>query len=307
MNSRLTRRAFFRRFLLLTGGAALFPAALSLSSESQTTYTVRKGDTVWGIAKTYGVKPEEIIRINHLDKAATIFPGKVLIIPKALSSSDSSGRGSSGPRKHVVQKGESIWAIARKHGVSSEAIVAANDLRKPYVIHPGQQLIIPGSLAPQARAQEIASLCRLPRGVRARRWRYIIIHHSGTPVGNAAIFDRSHRSRRMENGLAYHFVIGNGKGAGDGEIEVGGRWSKQLQGGHVRSRRMNEISIGIGLVGNFERTYPTRRQTESLLLLVRYLVNKYNISKKRVVGHGDIQRTDCPGKNFSIATFRKKL
>src|SRR5580765_4139378 len=65
------------------------------------------------------------------------------------------------------------------------------------------------------------------------RWRWIVVHHSGIKYGNAEIYDRQHRERGMENGLSYHFVIGNGIDSGDGEIEVGGRWLKQLKGGHV--------------------------------------------------------------------------
>ena len=111
----------------------------------------------------------------------------------------------------------------------------------------------------------------------------------------------------MENGLAYHFVIGNGRGAGDGEIEVGGRWKRQLQGGHVRSVSMNRVAIGIGLVGNFQKSYPTRRQMDSLVRLVKYLMKTYNVPLRRVVGHRDVQKTDCPGKNFSLVQFRKRL
>jgi LysM repeat protein len=308
MSSELCRRAFVRLVVLLGCGAALsWMTAASPSTEKGTTHVVQKGDTVWAIAKKYGVKPEEIVDANQLDQPNAIFPGKVLVIPRASSSSQATTPAGDGGGKHIVQKGESIWAIARMHGVSLEAIINANGLKKPYLIHPGQQLLIPGSLGPQARRQEIASLCRLPRGVRPRKWRYIIIHHSGTSVGNAAIFDRSHRRRRMENGLAYHFVIGNGKGAADGEIEVGGRWTRQLQGGHVRSRRMNEVAIGICLVGNFDKTHPTKKQMDSLTLLVKYLIGKCSVPKKRVVGHGGVQRTDCPGKNFSVSRFKKRL
>src|SRR5262249_25565824 len=43
------------------------------------------------------------------------------------------------------------------------------------------------------------------------RWQFIVVHNSGTRQGNAAAFDYYHRHfRRMQNGLAYHFVIGNG-------------------------------------------------------------------------------------------------
>lgn len=96
----------------------------------------------------------------------------------------------------------------------------------------------------------------------ASRWKHLIVHHSATPNGNAAKFDAYHRhERRMENGLAYHFLIGNGTDSGDGEIEIGPRWTKQLRGGHVSSLAYNENSIGVCLIGNFEKQRPTERHT----------------------------------------------
>ena len=60
--------------------------------------------------------------------------------------------------------------------------------------------------------------------VRRGRWRYIVVHNSGTRQGNARAFDYYHRNvRHMVNGLAYHFVVGNGTSSGDGEIEIGNR------------------------------------------------------------------------------------
>ena len=52
------------------------------------------------------------------------------------------------------------------------------------------------------------------------RWKFIIVHNSGTRQGNARAFDYYHRKiRRMRNGLAYHFVIGNGTSSRNGQIE----------------------------------------------------------------------------------------
>ena len=62
----------------------------------------------------------------------------------------------------------------------------------------------------------------------------------------------------MKNGLAYHFVIGNGTSTGDGQIEVGDRWRRQINGGHVHSDYLNNIALGICLVGDFNRGQPTR-------------------------------------------------
>ena len=109
--------------------------------------------------------------------------------------------------------------------------------------------------------------------------------------------------------MAYHFVIGNGRGSADGVIEAGSRWVLQQQGGHLRSLEKNEESLGICLVGNFNVRTPTVKQMESLIALTRYLQAKFSIPKKRVIGHRESrgERTECPGKNFSMKAFRQRL
>jgi hypothetical protein len=56
--------------------------------------------------------------------------------------------------------------------------------------------------------------------VPAKAWRYIVIHHSATNAGTLEAFDQSHRDRGFENGIAYHFIINNGRseGTGDGQF-----------------------------------------------------------------------------------------
>jgi hypothetical protein len=138
------------------------------------------------------------------------------------------------------------------------------------------------------------------------RWKYIIVHNSGTRQGNARIFDYYHRFvRRMPNGLAYHFVIGNGTSSGNGQIEIGNRWIRQLNGGHVHSDYLNYISIGICLVGDFNRDLPTKAEYEALDELIRYLrrrVGKVDGRYSIVRGHKEInpRPTDCPGNRFPL-------
>ncbi len=149
-------------------------------------------------------------------------------------------------------------------------------------------------------AINIEELCRVD--VEENRWEYVVLHHSATDVGNADNFDRYHRDKKKwEHGLAYHFVIGNGNGSGNGEIEVGDRWKKQIHGAHTANMDLNRISIGICLVGNFEvDNEPTNNQLESLVSLVTYFSRKYHIPKARIVRHSQVLQkgTACPGKNF---------
>ncbi len=149
--------------------------------------------------------------------------------------------------------------------------------------------------------------------VARNRWKYIIVHNSGTRQGNARIFDYYHRYvRRMPNGLAYHFVIGNGTSSGNGQVEIGNRWVRQLNGGHVHSDYLNYISIGICLVGDFNRDLPTKAEYEALDELVRYLrrrVGKVDGRYSIVRGHKEInpRPTDCPGNRFPLNWLHKSF
>ncbi len=151
-----------------------------------------------------------------------------------------------------------------------------------------------------------------PKRYRARRkWTGIVIHHSADPSGNAREIDRIHKRRNFD-GLGYHFVINNGKGGRDGDVEVGYRWTQQQHGAHCRvnhqdSNYWNEHTIGICLVGNFQKSRPTRNQLNSLHKLTRFLMKQYAIPRQKIYGHGDIKATDCPGRHLSVAALRQRL
>ena len=93
-------------------------------------------------------------------------------------------------------------------------------------------------------------------------------------------------------------MIGNGSGSGDGKIEIGNRWVKQLDGAHAGVQEYNHSGIGICLVGNFNESYPTASQMASLSMLVEYLQDKCHISSENVIMHRHFRQTECPGRNF---------
>jgi hypothetical protein len=146
----------------------------------------------------------------------------------------------------------------------------------------------------------------LPPAEVEKQWTAIIIHHSATENGNAAIFDKMHREQNHWDGVGYDFVIGNGTNSGDGEVEVTFRWQRQVAGAHcggTPGNWANEDAVGICLVGNFNYTTPTARQMESLLKLVRFLKKRYGISNGGIYGHNSTpgaRVTDCPGKQFPM-------
>jgi N-acetyl-anhydromuramyl-L-alanine amidase AmpD len=93
-------------------------------------------------------------------------------------------------------------------------------------------------------------------------------------------------------------------------VEVGSRWHKQKHGAHCKTpdNYYNDHGIGICLVGNFNATRPTARQYASLQQLVRFLARECRIPPDRVTTHKAVARkTQCPGRNFELASLRRAL
>lgn len=207
----------------------------------------------------------------------------------------------------VVKRGETLSLIARRHGVTVAALQQRNRLQGDRILV-GQKLVIPGTTAaiPPGLAPVIAATQKIR--VDAQRWRHIVLHHSGIEDGNARSYDAGHRRRGMEYGLAYHFVIGNGRDSREGEIEIGPRWLKQLRGGHVRNAAVNDNGIGICLVGNFEKRRPSAKQLAAAYDLVDYLRDGLVAPGHKVTVHRWVDRshTVCPGKNFPFADLKRR-
>lgn len=116
----------------------------------------------------------------------------------------------------------------------------------------------------------------------------VIIHHSDSDTGNAKVINGWHLNRGW-TGIGYHFVI-----LPDGIIERGR--PEPTIGAHSGAGG-NGDSIGVCLIGRFEKYAPTEAQIKSLLWLIKeYLFPKYG--RLKVMGHKDVMATACPGKNF---------
>ena len=201
---------------------------------------------------------------------------------------------------HEVAPMESLWRISKMYDVNPDDIIKANRLRNPDSIHVGQKLLIPN-------AEEQRSVIPL---YQIRPWSYIVVHHSATEVGDALALDAIHHHRGFWNGLGYHFLIDNGTlGKAEGQIEIGPRWIKQMEGAHCNAAGMNENGIGICLVGNFSETKVPEKQLDSLVFLVNTLRNYYHIPIDHVIRHRDVpgKHTECPGNYFPWDEFKHKL
>ena len=158
------------------------------------------------------------------------------------------------------------------------------------------------------------------------QWQAIVIHHSATPAGDSVTLNRQHTASGLA-GLGYHFVIGNGQGLGDGLVEVGYRWNRQLAGAHVASAsatesrngldrsslstsdadQYNRHSIGICMIGNGNRREFTDRQSHELITIVRALQAQFGIPGAAVYLHSDLSKVSSPGKFFPTAEFEAQI
>lgn len=287
-------------------GIALAVSLACGSAFAQTSHVVRAGDTLDRISRQHGVRVAAIIAANELDRPDLLRVGQVLKIP---------ARDSPLRKRYVVEEGDTLGGIARDHGVSPDAILRLNNMEDANRIRVGQVLEIPldGVQPPPVVRYPLppalkSELDRIP--VRPGRWKYIVIHHSATTTGSMQSMDHYHRYRRkMENGLAYHFVIGNGRGMPNGQIAIGGRWRSQIKGGHLASDALNEVAIGICLIGNYETGRPTAEQMRSLYALTGYLMQRTRNSATAVRTHRQINTkpTECPGRNFPTRALLENL
>jgi len=129
----------------------------------------------------------------------------------------------------------------------------------------------------------------------------IVLHHSATLTGNAACFRVLHRALNKWNDIGYHYVVGNGTISGDGEIEEG----RQLPFIGAHAKGANEDSIGICLVGNFNKQEPSEMQLSSLVSLVLELQKSYSLPERDITLHKLVKGsfTECPGSNFILKEF----
>lgn len=113
------------------------------------TYKVEKGDTLYSISRKYQITVAELRTANNLSENDVIKAGQKLIIPDAdigtaAALSQTKPAGSSTPAaktiEYVVAKGDTLYGIARKNGMSVADLMAINNLDSSAVIKVGQKL-----------------------------------------------------------------------------------------------------------------------------------------------------------------------
>jgi hypothetical protein len=132
------------------------------------------------------------------------------------------------------------------------------------------------------------------------RWSYIFIHHSQTASGNALLLGQT------TDGVGDHFVIGNGQGCGDGEIQISRRWNRQ-QSAQPAGAKVNDSCISICLIGNLDQTTPTSLQQQRISQLVQSLQTRFSIPASKVLLVNQENTPAGMGRLFPLDQFRKQL
>ena len=131
------------------------------------TYKVEKGDTLYSISRKYQITVAELRTANNLSENDVIKVGQKLIIPDAdigtaaaLSSTKTAGAATSSTVKtteYVVAKGDTLYGIARKNGMSVADLMAINNLDSSAVIKVGQKLKVSAAGAAVASSTSTSS------------------------------------------------------------------------------------------------------------------------------------------------------
>ena len=147
-------------------------AATAAKPAASHVHTVKAGQNLTVIARSYGVTIAAIVQANGISNPSRIYAGQRLAIPSAASAAGTpaSPRATApavkpaASRVHTVKAGQNLTVIARSYGVTIAAIVQANGISNPSRIYAGQRLAIPGAAptaAPPAPATMPASMANL--------------------------------------------------------------------------------------------------------------------------------------------------
>jgi LysM repeat protein len=119
---------------LLWGGFAFSAFALE--------HIVQKGDTLYSISRTYKLSLDELCGANNIDSSSVLKAGQRLVIPVIVENA-----------KYTVQKGDTLYSIARANGMTVDALRNLNGLSESSTLKAGQTL----QISPSAAASVVAN------------------------------------------------------------------------------------------------------------------------------------------------------
>jgi lysozyme len=121
------------------------------STSSAATYTVKSGDTLYKIAKTYSTTVAKLVSLNNITNANQIYVGQVLQLTSASSTTSSSSTSTtsnsstSSAATYTVKSGDNLYKIAKTYSTTVAKLVSLNSITNANQIYVGQVLQLTGS------------------------------------------------------------------------------------------------------------------------------------------------------------------
>ncbi len=135
---------------IVASTAVVATAALLFSTVADAdTYTVKKGDTLWDIARNNGTTVEQLMNDNNL-RSDLIFPGDELsynVVGKHIAQAKETGF-------YTVKAGDTLFKIASQFGLTVDTLVKSNSIENPNFILVGKVLNVTGVVKETAPATE---------------------------------------------------------------------------------------------------------------------------------------------------------
>ncbi len=122
---------------------------------------VQPGDTVYALSRKFSVAPDAMIETNNLAAPYALRVGQVLKLPSGstvVTHDAPARRVTAQDQLYLVRRGDTLYSISRRLGVSVEEIAAANRLAAPYTLDVGRQLLIPSAPADAFKPLQTAAV-----------------------------------------------------------------------------------------------------------------------------------------------------
>lgn len=183
---------------------------------SGTVYIVQPGDTLFRISLKFGVSQAAIMSANGLTNANLIFAGQRLTIPGTTTTGPTPAPTSPAPAPtpapstgvYIVQRGDTLFLISIRFGVSQAAIIAANGITNPNLIFVGQRLTIPsGSPSPVPPTPVPTSPAPVPTATTVPTSGTYTVKSGDTLWGISVKFGITVEALKAANNLASNFIF----------------------------------------------------------------------------------------------------
>ncbi|WP_113717490.1 LysM peptidoglycan-binding domain-containing protein [Arthrobacter dokdonensis] len=192
--------------------AGSIPSRIAAQSPVAKTYRVAPGDTISAIAARHGLSTSAVLALNRLSATSIIYPGQQIKLAGGSAaaapapSAKASAVTSRATATYVVKSGDTIGAIAARHGLSTASVLAANGMNNATIIFPGQVIKLGRSAAAPA-PRPAAAKAATPTATKAPSGSSYVVKAGDTLSGIAGRHGLSTASVMAANGMNNATII----------------------------------------------------------------------------------------------------